>query len=306
MPIHTCSEVPFGVNALWVYVPNEEIDFQKYWYIKHLRIECYNSETVRPYIYNNTCDIEYDQTYTRCSGSCVCKSTSTSTSTTDTTTTPTPSTIEEIPYVLPSLKINFPSLNSLIIKNMYDNQGSNPVFLSALTDIPSTVISLEIEYTLIQNIADIVMNSPNILYLQLRKNKFPNMLMNLPPNLIRLHVFGEYLINTIHANDRLQCVYIILSTLPGIENLNPEVINDILIRGGSHPYNETLLYSNYCRNIINHIKLVNAEKVYAHFGSIPKRIRVSKDEDLENPIIIALNIGSNYPRRMAEFMSYVS
>jgi len=38
-------------------------------------------------------------------------------------------------------------------------------------------------------------------------------------------------------------------------------------------------------------------------GSIPRRIRISTEEDLYNPIIIAMKLASNYPRRMAEFVA---
>jgi hypothetical protein len=307
MPIHTCSEVPFGVDALWIYVPNEEIDFGKYWYIKHLRIECYRDDGLRPGVSNDTCDIEYDQTYTKCSGtkcsgSGVCTYCSDAQDSEEEDPNPT-----EVPYVLPSLKQIFPRLEALIIKNMYDDHGNYPVYIKALTDIPSTVISLDIEYTLIENIGDIVMNSPNILFLQLRKNKFPNTLMHLPPNLIRLSTFCENFTNTIQVNKKLQYVHMISSHFPGIENLNPYSMKDIIIRGGEHPYNEQIFHSSYyCIEIIKHINLVNAHKVYIHYCSIPTRIRVSSEEELDNPIIVALHLASNYPRRMAEFMSYVS
>jgi hypothetical protein len=46
-------------------------------------------------------------------------------------------------------------------------------------------------------------------------------------------------------------------------------------------------------------------KVCAELGSIPKRIRVSED-NFDNPIVVAMNLSSNYPRRMAEFVAEVT
>jgi hypothetical protein len=43
-------------------------------------------------------------------------------------------------------------------------------------------------------------------------------------------------------------------------------------------------------------------KIYLDFGSIPYRIK-NAYEHRENPIVIAINIASNLPRRMAEFVT---
>ena len=59
------------------------------------------------------------------------------------------------------------------------------------------------------------------------------------------------------------------------------------------------------KNIVECVKRINEEmeySLYAEFGSIPKRIRVSPD-NVESPIVVAMNLASNYPRRMAEFVN---
>jgi len=352
MPIHTCSGIPLGIDALWTYIPNEEIDFTRYWYIRHLRIECYdpadgpqmNSPAFNHHtVYN--CDIEYDQTYTKCQGRCFyqqppqssvicCSSTSsssvsTSTTVEETTNTtslpaqqpyqqregypaypppPTP-TVTHQPYTIPSLKYLFPRLKTLIIKNIPSGVNCGPTFIGSLTSIPSTVVSLEIEHTLINNIGEIVMDSPNLVFLQIRNNQLPiKNLTQLPPNLTRFSTFRETLTTPIKANTHLEFVYMVQSKFPGITDLNPEFVKDIMIRWGKHPYDRRLLDQSDPRDIIKHINLVHAHQVYIHYASIPLRIRRpnAEDEYEENPIIVALHLASNYPRRMAEFMSYVS
>ena len=313
MPIHTCSGIPLGIDALWIYVPNEEIDFHKYWYIRHLRIECYNPTDGCPrigflnnYGSSSNCDIHFDQLYTRCSGICY-KTTSDSTSTSDSikNTDPDTTTAQE-PYTLPSLKYLFPHVESLVIRNVEIGLSAPPAFIGALTDLPAGVINLEIEHTLIKNIGEIITNSPHLLFLRLSNNNVPITLTHLPPTLIRLNVFHQTFTTTIKAQNYLESVYIILSDLPGIENLNPYSIKDIVIRGGVNPYNPGILHESSEQIIIKHIELVNAQQVYLHYRSIANRIKISED-NMENPIVVAMKaLKSNYPRRMAEFMAYIS
>lgn len=291
MPIHTCSRSPFGVDALWTYVPGEEVDFKKYWYIRHLRIECYKSKPDDLTV--DDCDIGHNQDYTRCSGCC---------SLDDTTDVAEPTQPTQ-PYTLPSLKYLFPRLESLIIKNvMACTAESHEVFIGLLTNIPTSVISLEIEYSLIQNIGEIVMDSPNLLYLQLRSNRFPNHITRLPPNLLRFSTFRETFTNTIQANTLLEYVFIIHSNIPSITNLHTNHVKDIMIRAGTHPYDHLILNSTYNPiTILKHIALVNAQLVYLHYGSLPTHTHHNNNN---NPIIVALHLASNYPRRFAEFMAY--
>ena len=325
MPIHTCSVIiPFGVDAQWTYVPNEEIDFKKYWYIRTLSIECYDPSSTTTTTTDGSnnhqtpddCDIQFDQSYTRCSGYCCSNNVFDDDVNADYNNDndnheedqprrhqqPVVEPVE--PYTMPSLKYLFPKLEKLIIKN---RQGTNQTtFLGSLTNIPSTVVYLEIENTFIKNIGEIIMNSPNLLVLDLTNNKFPIDFTHLPPKLSRFCAFKETIPNMIHAHKYLSSVYIILSKFPGITNLHPNEVHSIMIRCGEHPYDETILKGSRCQPIIQHIQLVNAQEVYKHYGSIPLRIRIpNTEDDIQNPIIVALHLASNYPRRMAEFMTYV-
>ena len=66
-----------------------------------------------------------------------------------------------------------------------------------------------------------------------------------------------------------------------------------------------LLMNKRDKDILECIARMNVEmgySLYEDFGSIPKRIRVS-EANMENPIVVAMNLSSNYPRRMAEFLN---
>lgn len=291
MPVHTCSSIPFGVTARWTYVPDEEIDFKIYENIRHLLIDCYN--IMDPFVDTPSRIIE-------CWNPCLPTNIECSIGINVNLVL---RTVQKGPYILPSICERFPQLESLIIKNVYNDCISNtPVFIKLLTDIPDTLISLEIENTLIQNIGEVVINAPQLLFLQVRNNHYPNTITSLPPKLIRFHTFKENFINNIYVFKKIQSVYIMASHLPGILNLNPDYIHAIMIRGGIHPYDETQINMDSIHSI-KHINYVNAQQMYAHFGSIPRRVSISYDNT--NPIIVALNLASNYPRRMCEFMSYV-
>ena len=47
------------------------------------------------------------------------------------------------------------------------------------------------------------------------------------------------------------------------------------------------------------------QRIYDEFGSIPRRIR-NAYENQHNPIVAAMHLASNYPRRMAEFVTEVT
>lgn len=77
---------------------------------------------------------------------------------------------------------------------------------------------------------------------------------------------------------------------------------DILKVSSQHHYR---LMDTRDKNILECVKKINDEMgyiLYAEFGFIPKRIRVSEDNH-ESPIVVAMNLASNYPRRMAEFIN---
>lgn len=70
-------------------------------------------------------------------------------------------------------------------------------------------------------------------------------------------------------------------------------------------YSVEAITHNVHLNVIYYMKRRNDEynsQVYLDFGSIPRRIQ-NAYEHRENPIVAALHLSSNYPRRMAEFIT---
>lgn len=297
MPIYTCLDSPVKCLAIWSYIPYEEIDFKRYYFVKTLRIECFNpAEEIEDTTYHPPRRIHPSSSMSRYYYNW----------------TDTPRPIEEGPYKLPSIKDLFPKLETLIISN--GNQcfkRNSPAYIDTLTDIPATVVNLHIEYTMLTNIGAIILQCPNIETLKLERNIYQiSIPEQLPPKLLRLHVFLETLNTTLNVPSTLRYMHLVNSTIPGVDNLRYQPNQNIIIYGCVSPYDIVVLHDTMisCQDKINHINLVNAHQVYIHYGSIPARIRINKaldNDDHENPIIVALHLASNYPRRMAEFMSYI-
>jgi len=197
-----------------------------------------------------------------------------------------------------------------------------------LPKIPDSVRSLEIKNTNITNINQIHANwggGGNLTTLILDSNKklkgsviVPDgvlvfAIMNQIVNVIRLP-FG---IKKVQCGPRIKFMQLsgempeeMLYFVNVISNPYKKELDEIdrlcddEIRESLAMYEDMIIQKWHFRKI-KCIEEVNKNinyKLYAEFGFIPKRIRVSSVEDLKNPIIVAMNLASNYPRRMAEFL----
>ena len=303
MPILTCPNTIGKCTALWNYIPNEDIDFYKYKFVKTLRIECfapifqeyptqhvyYGLNHTPPRIINPYCEVSrYYYDWSAFMKYYI------------------PITPVE-PYILPSLKTYFPNLEILIIKNtMIENRKVNtPVYIGALTDLPDTVVVLDIENTFIQNIGYIVSISPNLEILKLQQNQYKITIPKLPQSIKKIYITLETLTEPIVVQSTLKYLYLIQSNISKIENLKLVDHCNILMYGCESPYDNSILNernSTY-KDRIKHINYVNDQQVYLHFGSIPARIRLTHEDDRDKHIIIALTLASNTARRMAEFIA---
>ena len=79
----------------------------------------------------------------------------------------------------------------------------------------------------------------------------------------------------------------------------------IVEKRASLAYDEEMINRRWHVIKLEYIKHVNDAamyQVYLAFGSIPRRIK-NAYEHRDNPIVSALNLASNVPRRMAEFVT---
>jgi len=209
--------------------------------------------------------------------------------------------LEPEPYVVPSLSRLFPRLITLRIGGgELDN-----TFIGGITDIPVTVTDLIIHRSYITDLATLLLSGINLVSITILTNLTPNTFsVPLPFGVSVFYIYNTIVKDAIIFPRTIACVYGKSCTLPRIygfdRNLSVSVYISII--NCITPYNKSYLISNNIPRIVAHITRVNAQQVYLELGSIPKRIRVSTDKDLENPIIIAMNLASNYPRRMAEFV----
>jgi hypothetical protein len=307
MPIHSCNATPNIYDAIWTFVPNEIIDFTKFTMITSLIIECYSPEIDDPPIGRTQwCMLGrgLPEKSLRCSGhidlfaclhsSHLCKD-------------------SNEPFTLPSIKYKFPFLQQLFIQNIYTGiHSKHPVYLKTLTDLPDNLQILNIHNSLIDNIGHIVTHlCPNLTTLRLNSNHFPIHLTYLPTFLQSLYCIREHFTQDLHLSEHTSVVSFVHSTFQYIyphQSLlipNPFRIGRFIVASCHSPYDETILSipkTPFSLKIL-HIFNTNSHKYYLHFANIPTKLRISSTNDLHNPIIIALHLASNYPRRMAEFFA---
>jgi hypothetical protein len=214
---------------------------------------------------------------------------------------------DPLPYVLPSLQNIFTNLTFLRIGGKW---GSNTCFIGGITDIPSTVTDILIRGTYITDVASVFNHGTNLTHFDLRNNAVPISMSSahLPTTrLIRFSLYEVTVVDDIIFPRLIQIVELLdcrISRLRGLENANANL--SLLIENCVSPYDNNILSNLHNSTIdnIQHITEVNAHHIYMEFGSIPKRINLANiDPHVDNPIVTAMFLSSNYPRRMAEFVA---
>lgn len=250
-------------NALWRYVPNEEIDFSR----------CSTVNTL--YIYASR-PVSFIQDEDQ----------------------PEP---EPEPYILPSIAHLFPVLRLLRIGEL--SMSSSDGFIGGLTDIPSTVINVGIANTHITDLSTILRDGTSILYLSIKNNLTPiSFSRPLPPVLIELFMENTFVSDSpIVFPSTIRQVAFKHCRLPRIYGLDRADPNFYMVMSGCITQYQAMIGST--QEIVEHITQVNAQRVYLELGSIPKRIKISEDKFEDPIVVVMKALQSNYPRRMAEFMA---
>ena len=207
---------------------------------------------------------------------------------------------EQEAYKLPSIAARFPNLRYLTIRSL----PGVPCFIGAITDVPNTVLEVLLENTYIADLSPILRFGKNMVSFWVQGSVQPiAMSIPLPSNLNWFVLESTIVTDPIIFPDTIISVACSGSTIPriyGLERAHPDLYCSI--QSCITPYNPTRLDNWDINYMVEYITGVNAELAYLDFGSIPKRIPVSPD-NIENPIVVAMNLSSNYPRRMAEFIA---
>jgi hypothetical protein len=194
------------------------------------------------------------------------------------------------------------------------------------TRIPDSVRELTLLDTNVTDLTQINVNWSNISILILKNNrKLKGRYLNIPEGVQYLKL-EEQMCDTIrlpYTNARLVLKSVYINHITGYLSklqikvdyssylptynmnrlINFDLDRDDEIEASFGNANE--LYLKYSEMKNNYIKSVNKQtnyQTYIDFGSIPYRIK-NAYEHRENPIIFALHLASNLPRRMAEFVT---
>jgi hypothetical protein len=222
---------------------------------------------------------------------------------------------------LPSLEIfNTGHLRYLEI-NYMDIQQPPPL---TRIQIPSSVNKLVLNGTTITDICELQINWSNITSLKLRDNEY----LNDKPLIIPTNKIDHFEINfqrfsIIRLPNYTQCVMFTMVQYKQITGGLPEK-TFIYMGNGMDEANSIYQFKSIHKQVsqnnigyygvgflnlvhqatLKHIKDTNDNinhKLCNDFSNIPKRIK-NAYENRENPIVAALHLSSNVPRRMAEFI----
>jgi len=204
-------------------------------------------------------------------------------------------------YVIPSMVGLFPNLTHLRIRNR---------LTVGITDLPATVVDVQLLRTSITDVSPIFRFGINLLTFSVIRNVTPiSMNLPLPSKLLRFWMENTVVTDVVilpNTIGSVSCQGCIIPRLYGLENASNDLYFNL--NGCITPYDQQRIYQKpfgyqNIKDIVEYITVVNAVDNYLELGSIPRRIRISTEEDLYNPIIIAMKLASNYPRRMAEFVA---
>jgi hypothetical protein len=298
MPIHTCCSVLGVYDAIWTYIPNEEIDFSKFSFIRTLLIECYGPNDMTPPTERTPwCYLKSTYPLSGCNGYMNLFTCNRPRQNTD-------------KYILPSLR-RFPFLTKIIIQNTYGDIDC-PVHLDALTDLPTDLRVLELINTKITDIGQLIATCPTLATVRLHRNYYAITLLQIPPNLTKLDVYSETLTTEIHLPPSVILMSFVKTVLPRL-HVHQSMTNSVfgrhdrfIISQCKSPYDESVMS---CKKIpfahkIKEVFRTNSVDMYCHFASIPDIIRRTNNIELNNTNVFVkvFTLASNYPRRMAEFM----
>jgi len=258
------------IIAHWIYIPDEELDFSKY------------ISTLWLYIYApKTTNMDVSES-------------------------------EEKLYTLPSLSLLFPNLRYLRIGVGSPDPGNyigylDKCFIGGITDIPETVCDIMIRNSYITDLSSVLLSGKSLKTISLINNKIPILFsVPIPYGVSRIFIESTTVGDPIIFPPTIISITCFRCSIPRLDGLDCADPNLYLsIQQCITPYDENILFMYGLDNKKNveYITKVNAQQVYLDFGSIPSRIRISSDKELNNPIIMALHLASNYPRRMAEFIA---
>lgn len=231
-------------------------------------------------------------------------------------------------YVEPGFICKVPSLEIFNETGTLEHLEIWDLDVSHLPKIPDSVRTLELRDTNLTNLNQICANWGNIETLVLDSNKkftgsvivpegvrdfaIMNQLVGVirfPADIRKVRCGPMVRFTQLTGNMPREMLYLVnVISNPykkGLDAMERLCENEIR---GSLPMYEDIITQKWHIQQMKFIESVNKNINYSlcsDMGSIPTRIRVSED-NVENPIVVAMNLSSNYPRRMAEFFTEVT
>jgi hypothetical protein len=202
------------------------------------------------------------------------------------------------PLTLPSISNRFPNLKKIVFQNWDDSV----CFIGNITDVPRTLNELVFESTCLTDLTPVFRDVTNLYQILMRENRVPLRIMAPFPNSMRIVQFVDTVIEDVMefgpGMHHLGCFRCTTSRISGLE-----YGYGVTVYQCTSPYDAQLLDNDPSNEVARaHISEVNALYRYRQIGAIRSRTRNAYDHQ-DEPIVSALFLASNVPRRMLEFVA---
>jgi hypothetical protein len=200
------------------------------------------------------------------------------------------------PLTLPSIAHRFPNLTKIVFQNWDDSV----CFIGNITDVPASLTEIIFENTCLTDLTPVLRDGQNLYLIRMRANQIP-LTISVPfPESLSMVQFVDTVIDDVMEFGKrlgqLVCYRCTTSRIYGLEC-------SVTFSDCTTPYDNQLLQDAPSEEVVlSHISEVNALYRYRQIGAIRSRTRNAYDHR-DEPIVSALFLASNVPRRMLEFVA---
>lgn len=212
--------------------------------------------------------------------------------------------LEIEPFTLPPIAEHFPNLTKLVFQN-WDNSWC---FIENITDLPASLHEIWFYDTFIRDLTPVLKMTPRLQSFYMARNAVPiEISVPFPSSMNSVVFFQTTIVDPMELNETIFKFVVIqcnTSRIYGLKN-----IYELEFTQCNTPYDNAVIdpvvIDPNIPNVtatIEHISKVNTVYRYQQICAIRSRTRNAYDHR-DEPIVAALFLASNVPRRMLEFVS---
>lgn len=293
-----CTDSMMINAACWTLLAGEDLDLGHHPEIKYLYVSCYTPGICMHSSLKSKSDRAYSlldprrlcrtsAEFFRCGPRCMM----------------TEDDLEAGPLTVPSIANHFPNLSCLVFRNWDDSM----CFIGKITDVPSSLREIRFHNTCLYDLTPVLTFGTRLYSFVMDQNHSP-LRISSPFNRVTSAIqFSQVtIVDSLYFNSSILDFHAINCVTSLIYGLGDNMGADITYFRFTHcitPYDPAIIENEHTPNDakLTHISRINALETYREIGSIQKRI-IDPFSHRDEPIVAAIFLASNVPRRMLEFV----